>query len=62
MSESADFVKLPTRAECTEILISRGYVPADYPGVWLDFNGEKIAWFNAVKRENLEFDRKDKIG
>jgi len=53
-------IKLLTRAECSEILKSRGYTLADYPGVWFTPNGDKLAWFQAVCQEGLKFDRKDK--
>jgi len=52
--------KLLTRAECSKILESRGYVKGDYPGTWVAPNGEKLAWFGAVTREGLKFDKKDK--
>lgn len=52
--------KLPTRAECSKILESRGYSRADYPGVWISPDGDPIAWFQAICKEKLKFDRKDK--
>lgn len=52
--------KLLTRKECSEILKSLDYIESKTPGVWIDPNGELIAWFWAVSREQLKFDRKDK--
>lgn len=51
---------LLTRKQCSEILLSRGYIEADYPGVWIAPDGNKWAWFQAVCKERLKFDRKDK--
>lgn len=51
--------KLLTRQQCSDILESRGYVKADYPGIWLDPEKNKIVWFWAVCREKLIFDKKD---
>tara|TARA_R100000664_G_C2751510_1_gene138795 strand:+ start:422 stop:685 length:264 start_codon:yes stop_codon:yes gene_type:complete len=50
--------KLMTRSETSEELLKRGYVPDDYPGIWKAPNGDLLAWFIAVGREGLTFDRK----
>ena len=50
--------KLMTRSEPSEELLKRGYVPDDYPGIWKAPNGDLVAWFIAVGREGLTFDRK----
>jgi len=50
--------KLMTRSETSEELLKRGYVPDDYPGIWKAPNGDLVAWFIAVGREGLTFDRK----
>ena len=47
-----------TRSETSEELLKRGYVPDDYPGIWKAPNGDLLAWFIAVGREGLTFDRK----
>tara|TARA_R100000008_G_scaffold7899_1_gene4221 strand:+ start:373 stop:585 length:213 start_codon:yes stop_codon:yes gene_type:complete len=47
-----------TRSEVTAELRKRGYVEDDYPGVWRSPNGDKLAWFIALKREGLNFDSK----
>lgn len=52
--------KLPTRRETEIILKSRGYKKSETPGVWFDPAGEKIAWFPALTREKIKFDKKDK--
>lgn len=52
--------KLSTRLECSEVLYARGYIKSDYPGVLIAPDGEKIAWFQAISKEKLKFDRKDK--
>tara|TARA_R100001163_G_scaffold728_5_gene1068 strand:- start:1017 stop:1232 length:216 start_codon:yes stop_codon:yes gene_type:complete len=46
-----------TRSQCTEILLERGYVRDDYPGIWIKDNN-KYAWFIAVQKEGLKFDSK----
>ena len=50
--------KLITRSGTSEELLKRGYVPDDYPGIWKAPNGDLVAWFIAVGREGLTFDRK----
>ena len=50
--------KLMTRSETSEELLKGGYVPDDYPGIWKAPNGDLLAWFIAVGREGLTFDRK----
>ena len=50
--------KLMTRSETSEELLKRGYAPDDYPGIWKAPNGDLVAWFIAVGREGLTFDRK----
>ena len=50
--------KLMTRSQVSEELLKRGYAPDDYPGIWKAPNGDLVAWFIAVGREKLTFDRK----
>ena len=50
--------ELMTRSETSEELLKRGYVKGDYPGIWKAPNGDLLAWFIAVGRERLVFDRK----
>ena len=51
-------VKKITRAEATEQLLRLGYVPEEYPGIWIAPNGDKLAWFIALCREGIKFDSK----
>lgn len=50
--------KIITRSEATEELLKLGYIPDEYPGVWVAPNGDKLAWFIALGREDIKFDSK----
>jgi len=46
-----------SRQEATKELEKRGYKrDEEFLGVWLAPNGDKVAWFIALRRENIEFD------
>ena len=46
-----------SRQEATKELEKRGYKPdKEFRGVWLAPDGAKIAWFIALRREDIEFD------
>ena len=47
-----------TRIEASEELRHKGYKEDDEPGIWLSPDGSRLAWFLALKRENIEFDSK----
>lgn len=52
--------KLLTREEASKELLKRNYKQGDYPGMWVDPKGQSWSWFQAVNREKLKFDGKDK--
>ena len=46
-----------SRQEATKELKKRGYQrDEEFVGVWIAPNGDKIAWFIALRREGIEFD------
>ena len=46
-----------SRQEATKELKKRGYKrDEEFVGVWIAPNGDKIAWFIALRREGIEFD------
>ena len=46
-----------SRQEATKELKKRGYKPdKEGRGVWIAPNGDKIVWFIALRREDIEFD------
>jgi hypothetical protein len=47
-----------TRQEASRELKKRGYREDDEPGIWLSPEGSRLAWFIALKRENIKFDSK----
>ena len=47
-----------TRIEASKELKKRGYKKDDEPGVWISPDGTKVAWWVALRRENIEFDSK----
>ena len=47
-----------TRAEASKELKKRGYKKDDEPGVWISPKGDKLAWYIAMRREDIKFDSK----
>lgn len=47
-----------TRQEASKELKKRGYKKDDEPGVWISPNGSKLAWYVALRREDIKFDSK----
>ena len=47
-----------TRQEASKELKKRGYKQDDEPGIWLSPEGNKLAWFIAMQREDIKFDSK----
>jgi hypothetical protein len=47
-----------TRQQASKEHEKRGYKKDDEPGIWLSPEGGRLAWFIALKRENIEFDSK----
>jgi hypothetical protein len=47
-----------TRQEASKELKKRGYKKDDEPGIWISPQGNRFAWFLALKKENIEFDSK----
>ena len=48
-----------SRQEATKELEKRGYKrDEEFLGVWVAPNGDKVAWFIALRREGIEFDSK----
>jgi hypothetical protein len=47
-----------TRQEASKELKKRGYKQDDEPGIWLSPEGNRLAWFIALKREDIKFDSK----
>ena len=46
-----------SRQEATKELEKRGYKrDEEFLGVWVAPNGDKVAWFIALRRESIEFD------
>ena len=46
-----------SRQEATKELKKRGYKrDEEFVGIWIAPNGDKIAWFIALRREGIEFD------
>ena len=46
-----------SREKATKELEKRGYKrDEEFVGVWIAPNGDKIAWFIALRREGIEFD------
>ena len=49
-------IKMLTRIEANKELRKRGYKKDDEPGVWISPDCAKLAWYVAMRRENIEFD------
>ena len=47
-----------TRQEASKELKKRGYKKDDEPGIWVSPQGSRLAWFLALKKEDIEFDSK----
>ena len=47
-----------TRIEANKELRKRGYKKDDEPGVWISPDGSKLAWYVAMRREDIKFDSK----
>jgi hypothetical protein len=47
-----------TRIEANKELKKRGYKKDDEPGVWISPDGSKLAWYIAMRREDIKFDSK----
>ena len=47
-----------TRQEGSKELEKRGYRKDDEPGIWISPEEHKLAWWVAMRRENIEFDSK----
>ena len=47
-----------TRQEGSIELKKRGYRKDDEPGIWISPEENKLAWWIAMSRENIEFDSK----
>ena len=47
-----------TRIEANKELRKRGYKKNDEPGVWISPEGDKLAWYIAMRREDIKFDSK----
>lgn len=47
-----------TRIEANKELRKRGYKKDDEPGVWISPKGDKLAWYIAMRREDISFDSK----
>ena len=47
-----------TRQEGSIELKKRGYRKDDEPGIWISPEKNKLAWWIAMSRENIEFDSK----
>ena len=49
---------MQTRQQASKELEKRGYRKDDEPGIWISPGGDKIAWWVALRGENIEFDSK----
>ena len=49
---------MQTRQEASKELEKRGYRKDDEPGIWISPEKNKLAWWIAMSRENIEFDSK----
>jgi len=47
-----------SRQEASKELKKRGYKEDKEPGIWLSPEGNRLAWFIALQRENIKFDSK----
>ena len=47
-----------TRQQASKELEKRGYKKDDEPGIWMSSEGARLAWFLALKKEDIEFDSK----
>ena len=45
-----------TRVEASKELKKRGYKKDDEPGIWISPKGDKLAWYIAMRREDISFD------
>jgi hypothetical protein len=52
------FIQMLTRIEANKELRKRGYKKNDEPGVWISPEGDKLAWYIAMRREDIKFDSK----
>jgi len=49
---------MQTRQEASKELEKKGYRKDNEPGIWISPTGNKLAWWVALRRENIEFDSK----
>ena len=49
---------MQSRQEASKELKKRGYKKDDEPGVWISPEGDKLAWYIAMRREDIRFDSK----
>ena len=49
---------MQTRQQASKELEKRGYRRDEEPGIWISPVGNKIAWWVALREENIEFDSK----
>ena len=47
-----------TRQQASKELEKRGYKKVDEPGIWMSPEGARLAWFLALKKEDIEFNSK----
>ena len=47
-----------TRQQASKELEKRGYKKDDEPGIWMSPEGARLAWFLALKKEDIEFNSK----
>ncbi len=47
-----------TRTEASQELEKKGYTKDEESGIWISPNGHRLAWFIALTREGITFDRK----
>ena len=47
-----------TGIEANKELRKRGYKKDNEPGVWISPEGDKLAWYIAMRREDIRFDSK----
>ena len=49
---------MQSRQEASKELKKRGYKKDDEPGIWISPEGSKLAWWVALRREDIKFDSK----
>ena len=47
-----------SRQEASKELKKRGYKKDNEPGIWISPEGSKLAWYVAMRREDIKFDSK----